>query len=110
MNLLEDHLVDLLLDVAVTGINKVEREGISVEHPASFVLIGSGNPEEGELRPQLLDRFGLAVDILDEKKIASLKMGALLSVAQGGPEPPRMIVITYTPANLKPDAPVIGLT
>ena len=58
VNLLEDHLVDLLLDVAVTGINKVEREGISVEHPASFVLIGSGNPEEGELRPQLLDRFG----------------------------------------------------
>src|ERR1044071_3741966 len=53
VNLLEDHLVDLLLDVAVTGINKVEREGISIEHPASFVLIGSGNPEEGERRSQL---------------------------------------------------------
>ena len=62
-NLLEDHLVDLLLDVAASGINVVEREGLSVRHPARFVLIGSGNPEEGELRPQLLDRFGLAVDV-----------------------------------------------
>ena len=59
-------LVDLLLDVAVTGINKVEREGVSVEHPASFVLIGSGNPEEGELRPQLLDRFGLHAEVKTE--------------------------------------------
>ena len=66
VNLLEDHLVDLLLDVAVTGINKVEREGISIEHPASFVLIGSGNPEEGELRPQLLDRFGLHAEVKTE--------------------------------------------
>jgi magnesium chelatase subunit D len=66
VNLLEDHLVDLLLDVAVTGRNKVEREGVSVEHPASFVLIGSGNPEEGELRPQLLDRFGLHVEVKTE--------------------------------------------
>ncbi len=62
-NLLEDHLVDLLLDVAASGVNVVEREGLSVRHPARFVLIGSGNPEEGELRPQLLDRFGLAVDV-----------------------------------------------
>jgi magnesium chelatase subunit I len=59
VNLLEDHLVDVLLDVAASGRNVVEREGISVSHPARFVLIGSGNPEEGELRPQLLDRFGL---------------------------------------------------
>jgi len=66
VNLLEDHLVDLLLDVAVTGRNKVEREGISVEHPAHFVLIGSGNPEEGELRPQLLDRFGLHAEVKTE--------------------------------------------
>ena len=66
VNLLEDHLVDLLLDVAVTGRNKVEREGVSVEHPASFVLIGSGNPEEGELRPQLLDRFGLHSEVQTE--------------------------------------------
>lgn len=66
VNLLEDHLVDLLLDVAVTGQNKVEREGVSVEHPASFVLIGSGNPEEGELRPQLLDRFGLHAEVKTE--------------------------------------------
>jgi magnesium chelatase subunit I len=59
VNLLEDHLVDLLLDVAQSGVNVVEREGISVRHPARFVLVGSGNPEEGDLRPQLLDRFGL---------------------------------------------------
>jgi magnesium chelatase subunit I len=63
INLLEDHLVDLLLDVAASGENVVEREGLSVRHPARFVLVGSGNPEEGELRPQLLDRFGLAVDV-----------------------------------------------
>ena len=62
-NLLEDHLVDLLLDVAASGVNVVEREGLSVRHPARFVLIGSGNPEEGELRPQMLDRFGLAIDV-----------------------------------------------
>lgn len=59
VNLLEDHLVDLLLDVATSGVNLVEREGMSVRHPARFVLVGSGNPEEGDLRPQLLDRFGL---------------------------------------------------
>ncbi len=59
VNLLEDHLVDLLLDVAASGVNVVEREGISIRHPARFVLVGSGNPEEGDLRPQLLDRFGL---------------------------------------------------
>lgn len=69
VNLLEDHLVDLLLDVAVTGRNKVERENISIEHAARFVLIGSGNPEEGELRPQLLDRFGLYVEVQTENEI-----------------------------------------
>lgn len=63
VNLLEDHLVDLLLDVAVTGRHVVERESVSIEHPSRFVLVGSGNPEEGELRPQLLDRFGLYVEI-----------------------------------------------
>jgi magnesium chelatase subunit I len=63
VNLLEDHIVDLLLDVAASGENVVEREGLSLRHAASFVLIGSGNPEEGELRPQLLDRFGLSVDV-----------------------------------------------
>ena len=63
INLLDDHLVDLLLDVAASGENVVEREGLSVRHPAKFVLIGSGNPEEGELRPQLLDRFGLSVEV-----------------------------------------------
>ena len=63
VNLLPDHLVDLLLDVAASGENVVEREGMSVRHPARFVLIGSGNPEEGELRPQLLDRFGLSLEV-----------------------------------------------
>jgi magnesium chelatase subunit I len=64
VNLLEDHLVDVLLDVAASGENVVEREGLSIRHPARFVLVGSGNPEEGELRPQLLDRFGLSVDVV----------------------------------------------
>ena len=64
VNLLEDHLVDLLLDVAQSGVNVVEREGVSVRHPARFVLVGSGNPEEGDLRPQLLDRFGLHARIV----------------------------------------------
>jgi magnesium chelatase subunit I len=63
VNLLDDHLVDVLLDSAASGWNTVEREGISIRHPARFVLVGSGNPEEGELRPQLLDRFGLAADV-----------------------------------------------
>ena len=63
VNLLEDHLVDLLLDVAASGENIVEREGLSVRHDARIVLVGTGNPEEGELRPQLLDRFGLAVEV-----------------------------------------------
>jgi magnesium chelatase subunit I len=63
VNLLEDHIVDVLLDVAASGVNVVERDGISERHDARFVLIGSGNPEEGELRPQLLDRFGLSVEV-----------------------------------------------
>ncbi len=63
VNLLDDHLVDVLLDSAASGWNTVEREGISIRHPAKFILIGSGNPEEGELRPQLLDRFGMHAEI-----------------------------------------------
>ncbi len=63
VNLLDDHLVDLLLDAAAMGVNVVEREGISYSHPARFILVGTMNPEEGELRPQLLDRFGLCVEI-----------------------------------------------
>lgn len=63
VNLLDDHLVDVLLDSAASGWNTVEREGISISHPARFILVGSGNPEEGELRPQLLDRFGMHAQI-----------------------------------------------
>lgn len=70
VNLLEDHLVDLLIDVAASGVNVVEREGLSIRHPARFVLVGSGNPEEGELRPQLLDRFGLSVDVKTPQDLA----------------------------------------
>ena len=70
INLLEDHLVDLLLDVAVSGQNLVEREGLSIRHAARFILVGSGNPEEGELRPQLLDRFGLSVDVRTPTELA----------------------------------------
>ena len=66
INLLDDHIVDLLLDSAAMGRNYVERDGISFSHPAKFILVGTMNPEEGELRPQLLDRFGLSVDIEEE--------------------------------------------
>ncbi len=76
VNLLEDHLVDLLLDVAASGENVIEREGLSVRHPARFVLIGSGNPEEGELRPQLLDRFGLSVEVVTPRDV-SLRVKAV---------------------------------
>jgi magnesium chelatase subunit D len=71
VNLLDDHLVNLLLDAAATGRNRVEREGISVEHQARFVLVGSGNPEEGELRPQLQDRFGFHVEVTTDNSVAS---------------------------------------
>ncbi|TMF09383.1 MAG: VWA domain-containing protein [Chloroflexi bacterium] len=64
VNLLDDHLVDVLLDAAAMGVNVVEREGMSVVHPSHFILVGTMNPEEGELRPQLLDRFGLCVDVV----------------------------------------------
>lgn len=69
VNLLEDHIVDLLLDVAQTGENVIEREGLSIRHAARFVLVGSGNPEEGELRPQLLDRFGLSVEVTTPRDV-----------------------------------------
>lgn len=71
VNLLEDHIVDLLLDVAQSGENVVERDGLSIRHPARFVLVGSGNPEEGDLRPQLLDRFGLSVEVRSPRDIAT---------------------------------------
>lgn len=70
INLLDDHIVDILLDSAAMGVNTVEREGVSYSHPARFVLVGTMNPEEGDLRPQLLDRFGLVVEIAGERDIA----------------------------------------
>ncbi len=70
VNLLDDHIVDLLLDAAAMGVNFVEREGISYSHPARFMLVGTMNPEEGDLRPQLLDRFGLVVDVEGERDTA----------------------------------------
>ncbi len=69
VNLLDDHLVDIILDAAVSGENRIEREGISFRHPASFILVGTMNPEEGTLRPQFLDRFGLCVDVKAETNI-----------------------------------------
>ena len=81
VNLLDDGLVDLVLDSAASGINTVEREGVSVRHPARFILVGSGNPSEGEMRPQLLDRFGLSVDVrtvmdMDERLALTLARAA----------------------------------
>ena len=81
VNLFPDHLVDMLLDAASSGVNRVERDGVSVEHPSRFVLIGTMNPEEGELRPQFLDRFGLCVDVKglvdpsDRKKVIERRLG-----------------------------------
>ncbi|MDI3536399.1 MAG: magnesium chelatase subunit [Eubacteriaceae bacterium] len=66
VNLLDDHIVDVLLDSAAMGINTIEREGVSYSHPARFILVGTMNPEEGDLRPQLLDRFGMVVDVVGE--------------------------------------------
>ena len=71
VNLLEDYLVDILLDVAAMGVNHIEREGISHSHPARFTLVGTMNPEEGHLRPQLLDRFALSVEVRGERSVSA---------------------------------------
>jgi Mg-chelatase subunit ChlI len=90
INLLADHLVDALLDVAVSGVNRLERDGLSHTHPAQFVLVASMNPEEGELRPQLLDRFGLSVDVTAPLDVASRtevvrrQLGAESSISSDG--------------------------
>lgn len=67
VNLLDDHIVDVLLDAAAMGVNTVEREGVSYSHPSRFIMVGTMNPEEGDLRPQLLDRFGMVVDVIGEQ-------------------------------------------
>src|ERR1700761_1644107 len=98
VNLLEDHLVDLLLDVAASGENVIEREGLSVRHPARFVLVGSGNPEEGELRPQLLDRFGLSVEIHTPEDLKSrIEVVRRRDAYEREPE---SFTADWTPANL----------
>jgi magnesium chelatase subunit I len=99
VNLLEDHLVDLLLDVAASGENVIEREGLSIRHPARFVLIGSGNPEEGELRPQLLDRFGLSVDVTTPKDIR--ERVEAVKRREAFDRDPAAFIENYTAADLK---------
>jgi magnesium chelatase subunit I len=88
VNLLDDHVVDVLLDVAVSGRNVVMREGVTYSHPSRFLLVGTMNPEEGELRPQLLDRFGLCVEVSGEKEISLRKqiVDRVLSFERGEPE------------------------
>jgi magnesium chelatase subunit I len=91
VNLLDDHLVDVLLDSAASGWNTVEREGISIRHPARFVLVGSGNPEEGELRPQLLDRFGMHAQIRTVKE-PELRVQIVEQRTQFDQNPPEFLV------------------
>lgn len=90
VNLLDDHLVDVLLDSAASGWNTVEREGISIRHPARFVLVGSGNPEEGELRPQLLDRFGMHAEIRTVKE-PTLRVEIVEQRAEFDQNPPEFL-------------------
>ena len=90
VNLLDDHLVDVLLDSAAGGWNTVEREGISIRHPAQFVMVGSGNPEEGELRPQLLDRFGMHAEIHTVKE-PNLRVQIVEQRAEFDANPPEFI-------------------
>lgn len=99
VNLLQDHLVDALLDVAAGGENIIEREGLSVRHPARFVLVGSGNPEEGELRPQLLDRFGLYARI---QTMADVKQRVMiLKRRQAFSQDPWRFLATWAPAEAR---------
>ena len=105
VNLLPDHLVDVLLDAAAMGVNTVEREGVSFSHPAAFVLVGTMNPEEGDLRPQLLDRFALAVDVDGhaEHRASARKSSAAASPSKpiprrlrgAGPRPKRRSARAY---------------
>jgi Mg-chelatase subunit ChlI len=96
VNLLDDHIVDVLLDAAAMGVNVVEREGVSVMHPARFILVGTMNPEEGELRPQLLDRFGLCVDVEGIRDVD--QRVAIVEKRAGWDEDPTAFVQAYAPA------------
>jgi magnesium chelatase subunit I len=96
VNLLDDHLVDVLLDSAASGWNTVEREGISIRHPARFVLVGSGNPEEGELRPQLLDRFGMHAEIHTVKE-PTLRVQIVEQRTEFDQDPPSFLTRQQTP-------------
>jgi Mg-chelatase subunit ChlI len=96
VNLLDDHIVDVLLDAAAMGVNVVEREGISVDHPSRFILVGTMNPEEGELRPQLLDRFGLCVDVTGIRDVASRV--EIVERREAFEEDPAAFVSEYEPA------------
>ena len=110
INLLEDQIVDLLLDVAASGENVVEREGLSVRHPARFVLVGSGNPEEGELRPQLLDRFGLSVEVRTPTDIAQrIEMTAMPQLERNSEPRPVPAAIGQIPMMAATLVMIIGL-
>jgi magnesium chelatase subunit D len=102
VNLLHDHLVDLLLDAAALGVNYVEREGISVRHASRFLLVGTMNPEEGELRPQLLDRFGLTVEATASHDPAERAEAPPPSPAASPPTPPRWPPRSRRPATACP--------
>ncbi len=93
VNLLDDHLVDVLLDAAAMGVNTIEREGISVSHPSRFILVGTMNPEEGEIRPQLLDRFGLSVEVRTTKDEA--ERIEIIKVVEGFEQDPESLSKRY---------------
>ena len=88
VNLLEDHIVNVILDAAAMGVNRIEREGISHEHPSQFILIGTMNPEEGELRPQFLDRFGISVNIKTETTMETTMITMTMMIIRMAAQPP----------------------
>ncbi|MGD9248551.1 MAG: putative cobaltochelatase [Desulfobacteraceae bacterium] len=106
VNLLDDHIVDIILDAAASGRNVVEREGISFTHASLFILVGTMNPEEGELRPQLLDRFGLCVDVASEKDVE--KRIVLMQQREAYDADPRRFIQQFETGNEKNAAQIIS--